>query len=173
MKYNSLGKLVNIWLSGEIIYVNTLFQRVLQALPPIAFEPVTSGVLVHCDNGIHSLSLPDSGRNKRTPHKSKKTPLVITQDNEHFEVYPTAEAYIRANRILGEKRKNITYFLGMLNAAPDKNRWAIQQLPPAFKEVVIPENVFLNPEPATPTPWQEENIALILAQPALDLLGVY
>jgi hypothetical protein len=156
------------WLAKEIQYVHTIHADLLGFNLMDQFTPNTKFILLH-KGTLQEIPVFNPARVKAT--KSRRTMVNIATLPDADIIVPVCKTYLDATENLAVKKARMLHFMGMLQAAPHKYTWAIQQLPQAFRHIGLPSDSIL--PYGEPDPWQEEGIALIFAQPTLDLLGIY
>lgn len=169
-QYKKLTDTVEFWLSGESAHVATLFDKFYFKLDPNIVGNAVNIVVFH--NGqLHTIGIKDFAVFKNGNQPRKDLNKMLSSSNCPSDIWEAIIAYINANEARDLKIKRIIQFIGMLLASPANNSRAIAQLPPIFRELGFPPDNLLIDAPGNA--WQEEGIALILAQPALDLIQAY
>lgn len=166
--YASTHAAILEWLAKEIQYVHDIHADLLGFNLLDQFVPNTKFILLH--RGTLQEIPVFNLVGVKTP-KSRRTVVNIATLPDADIIVPVCKTYLNATEKLATKKACMLHFLGMLQAAPYKYSWAIQQLPQAFRHIGLPPDAIL--PYGEPDPWQEEGIALIFAQPTLDLLGIY
>jgi hypothetical protein len=166
--YASTHAAVLAWLDKEIQYVNGIQNTLLQFHLEDQFSANTKFILLH-KGTLHEIPIFRAPSKAATKNKRMVVNIATLPDTDIIS--PVCRTLLNALENLAVKKARMLHFLGMLQAAPHKYSWAIQQLPQAFRHIGLPPDAIL--PHGEPDPWQEEGIALIFAQPTLDLLGIY